>query len=54
MTSQVGAVLVVASSGGIFCYRVFAIWNGVKLVQAAVGVMYLAMLGCWVSIDYYF
>jgi hypothetical protein len=50
ITSQVGAVLVVASSGAIFCYRVFAIWSGVKLVQVAVGAMYLGMLGCWVSI----
>jgi hypothetical protein len=49
VTSQVGAVLVVASSGAIFCYRVFAIWNGVKPVQIAIGIMYIGMLGCWVS-----
>ncbi|GLB43620.1 hypothetical protein LshimejAT787_1401320 [Lyophyllum shimeji] len=50
VTSQVGAVLVVASSGIIFCYRVFAIWSGVKIVQAAVGLMFLVMLGCWVAV----
>ncbi|KAF8079202.1 hypothetical protein FPV67DRAFT_1403224 [Lyophyllum atratum] len=50
VTSQVGAVLVVASSGAIFCYRVFAIWNGVKVVQAAVTFMFLAMMGCWISV----
>ncbi|KAF9469576.1 hypothetical protein BDZ94DRAFT_1303277 [Collybia nuda] len=50
VTSQVGAVLVVASSGAIFCYRVFAIWNSVKLVQVTVGIMYLIMLGCWIAV----
>jgi hypothetical protein len=49
VTSQVGAVLVVASSGGIFCYRVAAIWGGAKKVVGFVCVMYLVMLGCWVS-----
>ncbi|KAG6853540.1 hypothetical protein C0991_003397 [Blastosporella zonata] len=50
VTSQVGAVLVVASSGGIFCYRVFAIWSGVRIVQAAVAFMFLVMLGCWIAV----
>ncbi|KAG5643502.1 hypothetical protein DXG03_000743 [Asterophora parasitica] len=50
VTSQVGVVLVVASSGGIFCYRVFAIWNGSKIVKAAVSFMFLVMLGCWISV----
>ncbi|KAG5636305.1 hypothetical protein H0H81_008476 [Sphagnurus paluster] len=49
-TSQVGAVLVVASSGGIFCYRVLAIWNGVKVVQALVALMFLAMMTCWIAV----
>ena len=47
--SQVGVVLVVASSGIIFCYRVVTIWNGSKYVYAVVSVFYLGMLGCWVS-----
>ncbi|KAG6811267.1 hypothetical protein H0H92_008260 [Tricholoma furcatifolium] len=50
VTSQVGAVLVVASSGIIFCYRVFAIWSGVKIVQFAVSFMFLLMLGCWIAV----
>lgn len=47
--SQVGVVLVVGASGVIFCYRVFAIWNGNKIIYAFVGFMYCAMLSCWVS-----
>ncbi|RDB19402.1 hypothetical protein Hypma_013481 [Hypsizygus marmoreus] len=50
VTSQVGAVLVVASSGAIFCYRVFAIWSDVKIVQAGVSFMFLVMLGCWIAV----
>jgi len=50
VSSQVGAVLVVASSGVIFCYRVFAIWSGVKMVQIAVAFMFLVMLGCWIAV----
>ncbi|KAF5385015.1 hypothetical protein D9615_001025 [Tricholomella constricta] len=50
VTSQVGAVLVVLSSGVIFCYRVFAIWNGSRIVQAAVSFMFLAMITCWVAV----
>ncbi|KAG6856820.1 hypothetical protein H0H87_000292 [Tephrocybe sp. NHM501043] len=50
VTSQVGVVLVVASSGIIFCYRVFAIWNGVRIVQAAVVFMFLVMMGCWIAV----
>jgi len=50
VTSQVGAVLVVASSGAIFCYRVFAIWGSVKIVQAFVGLMYFGMIGCWIAV----
>lgn len=49
ITSQVGAVLVVASSGIIFCYRIFAIWNSNKLVQGLVTFMFLVMMACWVS-----
>lgn len=48
--SQVGVVLVVGASGIIFCYRVIAIWNGSKVIYAVVGVMYLAMLGCWCAV----
>lgn len=49
VVSQVGVVLVVASSGIIFCYRIFAIWNGVRAVQFGVTFMFLVMMSCWVN-----
>lgn len=50
VAGQVGVILAVASSGMIFCYRVFAIWNGVRIVTGLVSVMYLIMLGCWIAV----
>ncbi|THH29966.1 hypothetical protein EUX98_g4228 [Antrodiella citrinella] len=47
--SQVGAVLAVAASGAIFCYRVFVIWSGNNVVRGIVSLMYCIMLGCWVG-----
>ena len=49
VSSQVGVILVVISSGIIFCYRIFAIWHGVKIVYALIGFMYFIMVGCWVG-----
>ncbi|KAF9446749.1 hypothetical protein P691DRAFT_776625 [Macrolepiota fuliginosa MF-IS2] len=48
--SQVGAVLVVASSGAIFWYRVKALWNGSIVISAISGFFYLAMVGCWIAV----
>jgi len=46
--SQLGAVLVVTSSGIIFGYRVSAMWEGHKAVNLLVGFMYLFMITAWV------
>jgi hypothetical protein len=46
--SQVGVILVVASSGIIFGYRVAAIWKGNRLVCVSVTTLYVTMVGCWV------
>ncbi|KAH8079793.1 hypothetical protein BXZ70DRAFT_901614 [Cristinia sonorae] len=48
--SQLGAVLAVAASGAIFCFRVFVIWNGNWLVRGGVSLMYCGMLACWISV----
>ena len=48
--SQTGAVLVVASSGVIFVYRLSAIWNGNQIVFATVMFFYACMVGSWVGI----
>ncbi|TCD62092.1 hypothetical protein EIP91_007492 [Steccherinum ochraceum] len=48
--SQVGAVLAVASSGAIFCFRVFVIWSGNNVVRAIVAFMYCLMMGCWIAV----
>ncbi|KAF8516484.1 hypothetical protein JB92DRAFT_2910215 [Gautieria morchelliformis] len=41
--SQLGVILVVAASGVIFSYRVFAVWAGRKFI-------YVAMLACWIAV----
>ena len=46
--SQGGVVLVTASSGVIFSYRVFAIWRYNKIVVAVISILYLFMVCCWV------
>lgn len=51
--SQVGVVLVVGSSGVIFGYRVSAIWNGNRIVQAIVAFFYLFMVISWVGMQQY-
>src|ERR1700737_823741 len=48
--SQLGTVLVVASSGIIFGYRVSAIWGGNRVVHLVIGFMYLFMISSWVRI----
>ncbi|EIN08715.1 hypothetical protein PUNSTDRAFT_143453 [Punctularia strigosozonata HHB-11173 SS5] len=50
IASQVGVVLVVASSGIIFCNRVVAIWGNSKIIIALVTVIYLGMLACWILV----
>ncbi|KAF8528597.1 hypothetical protein JB92DRAFT_2697292 [Gautieria morchelliformis] len=50
MSSQVGGVLVVASSGVIFSFRVFSMWSGNRAVYAVVGFMYVSMVGCWCAV----
>ncbi|KZT21266.1 hypothetical protein NEOLEDRAFT_767695 [Neolentinus lepideus HHB14362 ss-1] len=50
IASQVGAVLVVASSGIIFAYRLIAMWSGYKLVYVIVIFFYVLMLGCWIAV----
>lgn len=47
--SQVGAVLVVACSGIIFCNRVLAIWSNSKLVMSFLALIWTAMMACWVN-----
>lgn len=49
VVSQVGAVLAVAASGAIFCFRVFVMWSGNNIVRGIVTFMYCGMLACWVS-----
>lgn len=46
--SQAGVVIVTASAGIIFWYRVYAIWGGDRIVSAVVGFFYCAMVGSWV------
>jgi len=46
LSSQVGIVLVVASSGLIFVFRLTAMWGGHKAIYAVVGMMYVVMVGC--------
>ncbi|THH01469.1 hypothetical protein EW026_g1239 [Hermanssonia centrifuga] len=48
--STLGGVLVVASSGLIFCYRVCAIWSEDRIVYGIVSFFYIAMLGCWIAV----
>ncbi len=48
--STLGGVLVVASSGMIFCYRVLAIWHENRLVYGIVFFFYATMLACWVGV----
>lgn len=50
ITSQVGAVLVVASSGAIFCFRVFAIWMDNRAVKRIIGGFYLFLVAAYVRI----
>ena len=50
-SSQAGVVLVVASSGIIFGYRVSAIWNANKIVIAIVGFFYICMVASWVGVQ---
>jgi hypothetical protein len=49
--SQAGVVLVMASAGIIFGYRVSAIWNGNRIVQAIVAFFYLYMVSSWVGMQ---
>ncbi|EIN08713.1 hypothetical protein PUNSTDRAFT_133899 [Punctularia strigosozonata HHB-11173 SS5] len=48
--SELGLVLVVASSGVIFANRVVAIWGGSRGVTLLVGCLYVAMVVCWVVV----
>ncbi|PSR83536.1 hypothetical protein PHLCEN_2v5690 [Hermanssonia centrifuga] len=48
--STLGGVLVVASSGLIFCYRVFAFWHENRIVYGTVLLFYAGMLGCWIAV----
>lgn len=47
--SQFGVVLAVASSGALFCFRVFAIWSDNKPIKGFIGIMYFFMIGAYVS-----
>ncbi|KAH8079785.1 hypothetical protein BXZ70DRAFT_901587 [Cristinia sonorae] len=48
--SQAGVLLAVAAAGGIFCFRVFALWNGNHIVHGVVGCMYCLMMACWIAV----
>ncbi|KAH8119477.1 hypothetical protein DFH11DRAFT_448323 [Phellopilus nigrolimitatus] len=48
--TQVGAILAVASSGIIFCYRVFAIWSNNRRIVIVVLLAYTFMLVCWIAV----
>ncbi|KAI0330629.1 hypothetical protein GY45DRAFT_725421 [Cubamyces sp. BRFM 1775] len=48
--SQVGACLAVLSSGAIFCFRVYAMWYGSKMVFALIAVVYIAMGSSWIAV----
>lgn len=48
--SEAGVVLVTASAGIIFAYRVFSIWNFHKGVCVSVSILYLMTIACWVRI----
>ena len=47
--SQAGVVLVIASSGTIFCLRVIAIWGHNRGIIYIVSFMLLFVVGCYVS-----
>ena len=48
--SQAGTILVVASSGTIFVFRVTALWGNNRIVSAIVGAAFFVMVGCWVCL----
>lgn len=48
--SQVAAVLVAASAGVIFWYRVKALWIDTSYVNVIVGIFYFTMIGSWVRV----
>jgi hypothetical protein len=48
--SQAGVALSVASSGLIFSYRVSAIWGRNLFINSIVGIFYVAMLACWITV----
>lgn len=50
VSSQVGAVLVVACSGIIFCNRVVAVWSNNKIIIAILAVLWSGMMGCWIAV----
>ncbi|EKM53129.1 uncharacterized protein PHACADRAFT_259306 [Phanerochaete carnosa HHB-10118-sp] len=48
--SQVGACLVVFSSGAIFCFRVHAMWHGNRAVYTLITIVFLTMISCWIAV----
>ncbi|KAJ7766960.1 hypothetical protein DFH07DRAFT_881102 [Mycena maculata] len=50
IVSQVGAVLVVGSSGIIFCNRVVAIYSNSKVIVGALVLLWGGMMGCWIAV----
>jgi len=45
--SQTGIVLVTASAGLIFAYRVFALWKFQRWVCICIGSLWIVMVACW-------
>ncbi|EJD39077.1 hypothetical protein AURDEDRAFT_116274 [Auricularia subglabra TFB-10046 SS5] len=50
VASQAGALLVVASSGIIFCNRVVAIWSNNRIIIGFLSVLWAGMMGCWIAV----
>ncbi|KZW02260.1 hypothetical protein EXIGLDRAFT_744705 [Exidia glandulosa HHB12029] len=50
VASQAGALLVVASSGIIFCNRVVAIWSNNRIIIGVLAVAWTGMMGCWIAV----
>jgi hypothetical protein len=47
--AEIGSVLVAASAGFIFYFRVIALWNFALVATSLVGLLYVILIAAWVS-----
>jgi len=52
--SQVGVILVVGSSGIIFCNRVVAIYSNSKVIIGILAVLWSGMMACWITVGLHY